>query len=186
MVVAQCVCAAPELLVESGEVVVRVGEGRIELDRALVVRKRRCRTLHVLERHGDVEVDQGIVGIAPFAKILPLKGLSDDGFGSSADLAAAVHYAAAMGADITSNSWGGLVVDPVLEAAFDDAEASGVLSFAAAGNSARPVALMPALFQSVVSVAAVDDVEVLAPAALRAEVAERAGRAARRARTGVA
>jgi subtilisin family serine protease len=106
---------------------------------------------------------EGIVGIAPFAQILPIKALNDAGSGSSADLAAAVDYAAAVGAHITSNSWGGLVLDPLIEAAFDSAEANGVLSFAAAGNGARPLLAMPALYRSVVSIAAVDDVDALAP-----------------------
>ncbi|MBW2391623.1 MAG: S8 family serine peptidase, partial [Deltaproteobacteria bacterium] len=106
---------------------------------------------------------EGIVGIAPFARILPIKALDDRGFGSSANLSAAVHYAAAVGAHITSNSWGGVFVDPIIMAAFEYAEASGVLSFAAAGNSAQPLVLAPALFESVVAVAAVDNVDVLAP-----------------------
>ncbi|MCH7868616.1 MAG: VCBS repeat-containing protein [Myxococcales bacterium] len=105
---------------------------------------------------------EGIVGIAPFAQILPIKALNDEGFGLSADLAAAVHYATSVGAHITSNSWGGVFDDPIIRAAFDDAEAAGVLSLAAAGNSARPQVLMPALFQSVVAVAAVDAGDVLA------------------------
>ncbi len=105
---------------------------------------------------------EGIVGIAPFARILPLKALNDQGVGSSAALALAVHYAAAVGAHITSNSWGGVLLDPLVAAAFDSAEASGVLSFAAAGNSGQPYMLMPALYRSVVAVAAVDAGDVLA------------------------
>jgi len=106
---------------------------------------------------------EGIVGIAPFARILPIKALSDQGLGSSADLAAAVHYATVVGAHISSNSWGGVFIGEALRSAFENAEDSGVLSVAAAGNSARPQAFAPALFDSVVAIAAVDDVDVLAP-----------------------
>jgi hypothetical protein len=105
---------------------------------------------------------EGIVGIAPFASIMPLKALSDTGAGYSSDLASAVDYAASMGADIISNSWGGVLLDPLIESAFANAEASGVLSIAAAGNDFSSHMLMPALYDSVMAVAAVDHEDELA------------------------
>lgn len=105
---------------------------------------------------------EGIAGVAPFARIMPLKGLSDAGSGGSADLAAAIEYATAQGADITSNSWGGFVIDPVIAAAFEVAEASGVLNIAAAGNDGSPRLLQPAHLPTVMAVAAVDHEQVFA------------------------
>ncbi len=105
---------------------------------------------------------EGIVGVAPFAKIMPLKALDDSGGGTSADLSEAIYYATAAGAHITSNSWGGFLPDPVVRAAFDFAEAAGVLSIASAGNDGRPFIAVPALYESVVGVAAVDDTDRLA------------------------
>jgi len=105
---------------------------------------------------------EGIAGVAAHARILPVKGLTDDGFGTTTGLAAAVLYAAMTGADITSNSWGSAFSDGALEAAFDFAEASGVLSIAAAGNSARSQIAAPARFENVMAIAAVDHGNVLA------------------------
>jgi hypothetical protein len=65
----------------------------------------------------------GIIGVAPWSEIMPLKGLSDLGSGSAANLAAAVDYAVAMGADVISNSWGGGISSGVIEAAFANAHA---------------------------------------------------------------
>lgn len=105
---------------------------------------------------------QGIVGVAPYAKIMVLKGLSDGGSGGTASLAPAINYAAANLASITSSSWGGFIIDPVIRAAFEAAWASGVLNVAAAGNDASPRLIMPALFSGVMAVAAVDSDDQLA------------------------
>lgn len=43
----------------------------------------------------------GVAGVAPYARILPLRGLNANGSGTVTDLAAAIDYAVAVGADIT-------------------------------------------------------------------------------------
>lgn len=48
----------------------------------------------------------GIAGVAPKAKILPIKALDDNGRGYSSDLAAAIAFAADSGARVINNSWG--------------------------------------------------------------------------------
>src|SRR3989449_1172509 len=48
----------------------------------------------------------GIVGVAPHARVMAVKGLDDGGSGSFDHLAAALVYAAQNGADVISNSWG--------------------------------------------------------------------------------
>jgi hypothetical protein len=97
----------------------------------------------------------GVVGVAPWATIMPIKGLSDAGEGTVAGLASAVRYAADMGADVISNSWGGLGFSATLEAAFDYAAALGAIPVASAGNSNVDAAsAQPAGFDSVMAVAA--------------------------------
>jgi subtilisin family serine protease len=85
----------------------------------------------------------------------PIKGLSDSGHGTLAGLASAVRYAADMGADVISNSWGGSGFSATLEAAFDYAAALGAIPVASAGNSNVDAAsAQPAGFESVMAVAA--------------------------------
>jgi subtilisin family serine protease len=99
----------------------------------------------------------GVVGVAPFASVMVVKGLSDDGLGSSVDLANAVRYAADNGAHIMSNSWGGPRASQILGEAFAFAQERGVISVAAAGNSANNVdGIAPASLPGVVAVAALD------------------------------
>ena len=77
----------------------------------------------------------GIIGIAPQATILPVKGLDDGGSGSDAGLARAVVYAAENGADVMNNSWGGWGSSRLITDAFLRAQALGVVCVVAAGNS---------------------------------------------------
>ncbi len=98
---------------------------------------------------------QGVIGVAPKAKIMPVKGLNDQGNGYISDLAAAVIYAADNGANILNNSWGGVGVSQVLTNAFNYADSKGVLSFASAGNSGSDTQqFTPANIPSVFAVAA--------------------------------
>merc|ERR1719191_715316 len=67
---------------------------------------------------------------------MALKFLSASGSGRTSDALAAVDYAVAHGARITSNSWGGGGSSSAMRVAIERAEASGLLFIAAAGNSA--------------------------------------------------
>ena len=99
----------------------------------------------------------GIAGMAYKAKILAVKGLSDKGSGYSDDLAAGIVYAADMGADVLSNSWGGNGNDLTIKDAVDYAHEKGCVVVAAAGNSnADSLYFSPAGFDNVISVAAFD------------------------------
>ncbi|PIQ84577.1 MAG: hypothetical protein COV75_01540 [Candidatus Omnitrophica bacterium CG11_big_fil_rev_8_21_14_0_20_63_9] len=85
----------------------------------------------------------GIIGVAPQAKILPVKGLNDDGQGYSSDLAAGIVYAAQQGAAVINNSWGcggPCPSNPVVEDAVRAAMAMGSTVVFAAGNSSDDVA----------------------------------------------
>lgn len=61
---------------------------------------------HVAGTIAAEENGAGIVGIAPKAKIMPLKALSASGSGSLSGLAKAIIYAANKGAKVINNSWG--------------------------------------------------------------------------------
>lgn len=80
----------------------------------------------------------GIAGVAPQAKILPVKGFDDNGGGFTEWLAEAVHYAATHGADVINNSWGCVnrcPQDPILEDVVREAYGLGSVIVFAAGNS---------------------------------------------------
>ena len=78
----------------------------------------------------------GMVGVAPKARILPVKGLSDDGGGYSSELAMGLVYAAQNGADVINNSWGCgyCPSNPVVEDAVRTAMGLGSVVVFAAGN----------------------------------------------------
>lgn len=80
----------------------------------------------------------GIVGVAPKAKILPLKAMNDQGSGLSSELAEALVYAAMNGADIINNSWGCRDRCPsnlIIEEAVKTASDLGCVLVFSAGNS---------------------------------------------------
>jgi subtilisin family serine protease len=76
------------------------------------------------------------------------------------DAAAATQYAADMGADITSNSYGGTGYNQAFQDVINYARSLGVLVVAAAGNESTSNPLYPAAFANVVAVAAItyDDI----------------------------
>lgn len=82
--------------------------------------------------------NKGIIGVAPLAKIMIVKGLDKTGSGTSEKLAQALVYAAINGADVINNSWGCSIFcpkNPVLEDAVRTAHDLGALTVFAAGNS---------------------------------------------------
>ena len=105
----------------------------------------------------------GLIGVAPWAEIMPLRGLNEDGVGNTVDLANALYYAVDKGADVLSNSWGGVGSNSTIIAAFVNAHAQGVLAIAAAGNNNGDVAaIYPANINKVMSVASTDEGDVRA------------------------
>ncbi|MBI1920293.1 MAG: S8 family serine peptidase [Geobacter sp.] len=85
---------------------------------------------------------EGIVGVAPSARIMPVKGLSDSGSGKSSWLANAIKYATDNGADVINNSWGcgsPCPSNPVAEDAVRYAHDLGAVVVFAAGNSQSDV-----------------------------------------------
>lgn len=100
-------------------------------------------------------------GLAPGAKILPVKFLTRDGAGTLADAVRAFDYALARGAKVISASWGGGERSQLLEEAVIRANAQGVLVVAAAGNDGSSFDSAPAFpaaykLPNVIAVAAIN------------------------------
>jgi serine protease len=111
----------------------------------------------------DTDNGIGVAGIAPKAKIMPLKVLSQGGSGSTLDIAEAIVYAADNGAQIINMSLGGGGYTKVLKDACDYAHRKGVIVIAAAGNEGDAASAYPGRYSTVLSVAAADERDGLAP-----------------------
>ncbi|MBI2654535.1 S8 family serine peptidase [Candidatus Woesearchaeota archaeon] len=77
----------------------------------------------------------GVAGVSWNVKIMPLKFLGADGFGTTANAVSAVQYATTMNVHIMSNSWGGGDYSQALRDAIEAANQAGILFVAASGNS---------------------------------------------------
>eukprot|EP00930_Biecheleria_cincta_P046662 TRINITY_DN32208_c0_g1_i1.p1 TRINITY_DN32208_c0_g1~~TRINITY_DN32208_c0_g1_i1.p1 ORF type:complete len:1445 (-),score=305.46 TRINITY_DN32208_c0_g1_i1:177-4511(-) len=77
----------------------------------------------------------GVAGVAwQGVRLMALKFLSAEGGGRTSDAVKALNYAVAMGARLTSNSWGGGGSSSAMRVAIERAERAGMLFVAAAGN----------------------------------------------------
>ena len=108
---------------------------------------------------------EGIAGIAPKVKILPVRW-TKNGSGWGEDAIAAIHYAVKTGARIINASWGGIGYSKALEEAVRKAEAQGVLFVASAGNGHSDNDVKPRhpanlRFSNVISVASTDPLDRL-------------------------
>jgi len=101
--------------------------------------------------------DIGVVGVAPQADLLIGKVLDNGGEGYTSWLISGIEWAVDNGADVISMSLGGTDYSASLETACDNAYAEGVLLVAAAGNDGSSTLEYPAAYDSVISVAAVDE-----------------------------
>ena len=109
----------------------------------------------------------GVVGVNWTAKLMALRFLNARGEGTTADVVRAILYAGAKGAHVVNASWSGTTFSQALMDAIAQADRSGSLVVAAAGNEtidtdARP--RYPSSFDvpNVLSVAASDQSDVLA------------------------
>ena len=103
----------------------------------------------------------GTAGLAYCATLMPIKVLSRQGFGSTANVAEGIRYAADEGAQVINMSLGGPIKSQILEDAVNHALAKGVVIVAAAGNSGRSVGY-PAAYPGVIAVSATDDKDNIA------------------------
>lgn len=97
----------------------------------------------------------GISGLAPGARVLPVKVLDQYGNGWYSDIAAGIIYAADNGAQVINLSLGGTEPSDILVYAVDYARSHGALVVAATGNTGSAV-LYPAAYEPVLAVAATD------------------------------
>jgi subtilisin family serine protease len=106
----------------------------------------------------------GVAGVAPGAKILPVKVL-EAGSGSSEDIADGIRWAADHGADVINLSLGSapggqlltiIGIDTLMRDAIAYARQQGVLTVAAAGNSSTPLCSDPAFTSVAICVGATD------------------------------
>jgi len=109
----------------------------------------------------------GVAGVNWHVNIMALKFLGPGGSGSLADAVEAIEYATMMGVRLTSNSWGGGGFSQAMYDAIADAQASGVLFVAAAGNSGANTDVSPHYpssydLDNIVAVAATDHNDALA------------------------
>ncbi len=105
---------------------------------------------------GEIDNGEGISGIAPNARVMPLRVLDADGLGRYSNVAAAITYAVDNGAHIVNLSLGGLYPSNTLLDAVNYAQANGVVVIAAAGNAGTDQPLYPAAYDYVYSVGSLD------------------------------
>ncbi len=96
---------------------------------------------------------KGVAGVAPRAKIMPIKVCNVGGFCDDSDIAAGVRYATNNGADVINLSLGlGLVTSKTEEGArrireeIERARAAGIVVVAAAGNFSLPICQDPGAY----------------------------------------
>ncbi len=104
----------------------------------------------------------GVAGVAPEATILPVKVLSDQGYGSNAWIASGIDWAVANGADVINMSLGGPYSE-VVENACIKAHKAGVIVVAATGNSGREGVSYPGAAKGVIGVSSFGPTGELAP-----------------------
>ena len=98
---------------------------------------------------------KGAAGLAYCARLMPIKVLTRQGWGSVADVAEGIRFAADNGAQVINLSLGGNIKSRILEDAVIHAHKKGVTIVAAAGNSGRSVG-WPAAYEDVIAVSATD------------------------------
>lgn len=113
----------------------------------------------------ETDNGEGVAGIAPGVRLMPVKIADEYGGISFADALDAVDWARDHGADIINMSFGGYLTSEQAalgQPTFTAARDAGVLMVAAAGNEGMSLRNYPASFRGVVSVGAVDADDILA------------------------
>lgn len=98
---------------------------------------------------------KGVIGLAHRCKVMPLKVLSAQGWGTVSDIADAIRFAADNGAHVISMSLGGGGYSSLMKRAIDYARGRGVVIVAAAGNANRAKVEYPAAYPGVIAVTSV-------------------------------
>jgi serine protease len=96
----------------------------------------------------------GVAGVAFEARIMPIRVLNRQGFGSYGDIADAIRWAADNGADVINMSLGGPIPSLAIWRAVRHARSKGVVVVAAAGNSGGRGVGYPGALSQVIGVSA--------------------------------
>ncbi len=105
-----------------------------------------------------VNNDIGMVGVAPKAKIIPIKVLDDRGNGTLNDVAKGILAALSLGADIITMSLGCPTPLPQLQKVIQMANSKGVAIFVAAGNAGKTKEIFyPAAYKETIAIGAIDE-----------------------------
>lgn len=79
----------------------------------------------------------GMVGVAPKAKVVPIKVLDKNGNGNLIDVAEGIHYAISRNVDFITLSLGSPAPVQEVRKAIQAAEKNGIVTFCAAGNAGK-------------------------------------------------
>jgi hypothetical protein len=99
--------------------------------------------------------------VAPTAKILPLKAFRSDGTSYTSDILRAIYWAIASHANVLNMSFNLAAYSPEVATALNLADASGMISVAAAGNSGHQTLVYPAALWDVMGVASTSNEDEL-------------------------
>ncbi len=100
--------------------------------------------------------DIGIVGVAPKAKIRPVKVLKDDGAGNLLNVVEGIKWATDMKCDFISMSLGAPKPVQQVRKAIQYAASKGVIVFCTAGNAGTNSLFYPAAYPETIAIGAVD------------------------------
>lgn len=101
--------------------------------------------------------DIGIVGVAPRAKVRPVKVLDKNGSGDLDTVAKGIRWATEKGVDFITMSLGSPTETPQIKEAIDYAESKGIVVFCAAGNAGQTRQIFyPAAYPNVIGIGAID------------------------------
>jgi subtilisin len=120
---------------------------------------------HVAGTIGAEDNGAGVVGVAPEVDLYALKVLSSRGSGYYSDVVAALQWAVDNDIEVTNNSYGSSAgPGSTVKAAFDSAEAAGIINVCAAGNSGNSAGtgdkvIYPARYESCIAVAATNQAD---------------------------
>lgn len=100
---------------------------------------------------------RGIIGIAPKAKVIPIKVLDDDGLGDMRAVSAGIRHAIERKADMICLSLGSVRPMGTVRKAIQHASQQGIPCFCAGGNIGKTYdALYPARYPETIAIAAID------------------------------
>ena len=102
--------------------------------------------------------DFGVVGVAPKAKVMPVKVLDSKGAGNLSVVAEGIKWSADQGVDFIVMSLGSPTPTPVIYDAIKYAESKGVVTWCAAGNAGKTRQIFyPAAYPEVIGIGAIDE-----------------------------